>query len=422
MRITVLAAGSRGDVQPFVAVGFALQQAGHEVCLVTNAHFESWIRRYGLKVRPLQWDARAALQTGQGQRMVQSGRFLDTAKYFLQVAPSLFDQLQVESWAACRDAENLFYSIATSCGHSIAEKLGIPSIPGLLHPFIPTRAFPTQVLLANLGGPLNLLTHYLVEHAFWQTVRRPTNTFRRETLGLPPIKFPNTLFSILRKQRTPLLCGLSPTIIARPPDWPNQVYMNGYWFLPSPPGWQPPSDLVDFINSGPPPVYVGFGSMTNQDAAEMSHLVIEALQLSGQRGVLTGGWDSLGQADFGENIFFLNEAPHDWLFPQMAAVVHHGGASTTAAGLRAGVPAVVVPHMQDQPYWGHRLYKMELGPKPIPRRKLTAKKLAKNITLVVRNQTVRARARQMGRKIRAEDGLGRVVELFEQHFSLGRSF
>ncbi len=414
MKFTVLATGSRGDVQPFVAMGFGLQQAGHELCFVTNAHFESWIHSYGLNFRPIHWDAQASLQTEQGQRMVQSGRILDTIKYFMQVAPKLLPQLRAESWEACQDAKNLFYSIS-SCGHDIAEKLKIPSIPGLLHPFIPTRSFPTQVLLINLGGSLNLMTHYLTEQAFWQAIHHSNNTFRQKTLGLAPIRFPDTLFSVLRKQRNPLLCSLSPTVIPRPSDWPKYVHMNGYWFLPASPAWQAPSDLLDFINSGPPPVYVGFGSMANQGAEEMTGLVIKALKLSRQRGVLASGWGSLGAVDFSDDIFFLAETPHDWLFPQMAAVVHHGGAGTTAAGLRAGVPAVVVPHMQDQPYWGQRLYKMGLGPKPIPRRKLTVENLAQNITIAVHNQDIRERTRQVGQKIRAEDGIGRAIEVFEHY-------
>jgi sterol 3beta-glucosyltransferase len=415
MNVTILATGSRGDVQPFVALGFGLQQAGHKVYFATNTHFETWIRSYGLDFRPIRWDAQASLQTEHGQRMVQSGRILDAMKYFLQEVPKFFAPLLAESWEACRDAETLFYSIASPWGHSIAEKLGIPGVPGLLHPFIPTRCFPTQIMLVNLGGPLNLITHYLTEQAFWQVMRTPTNKFRRNTLELMPIRFPETIFSVLRQQEVPLFCSLSPTVIPRPPDWPEYVHIHGYWFLPAPPGWHPPSDLVDFISSGSPPVYVGFGSMTNQESDEMTRLVVKALKLSGQRGILARGWGSLGLEDFSDDVFFLDQVPHAWLFPQMAAVVHHGGAGTTAAGLHAGIPAVVVPHMQDQPYWGQRLYKMGLGPKPISRRKLTAENLAQNITIAVHNQAFQKRARQVGQKIRAEDGVARTVEVLEHY-------
>ncbi|MCL4299115.1 MAG: glycosyltransferase [Anaerolineae bacterium] len=420
MKITILATGSRGDVQPFVAVGFGLQQAGHEVTFVTNAHFETWVHSYGLNVRPVHWNAQAALQSEQGQRMVQSGRILETIRYFLQEAPKHIAQLQLESWAACQDAEILFYSLLSSWGYDIAEKLKIPGILGLLHPLIPTRSFPTQLLRVNLGGPLNLMTHYFTEQAFWQVVRRPTNTFRRQVLGLARLRFPETLFSVLRRQRCPLLCSLSPTVIARPPDWPEWVQMKGYWFLPAPPGWQAPADLVNFIRRGPAPVYVGFGSMTNQAAVAVGRLVVQALQLSGQRGVLVRGWGSLGIGEVADDIFFLDEAPHDWLFPQMVAVVHHGGVGTTAAGLRAGVPAVIVPHMQDQPYWGQRVYDMGVGPRPIPYSQLTAENLAQSITLAVRSQAIRERAEQMGQKIRREDGVGQAIEVFDHYVRPGR--
>lgn len=401
-------------------MGFGLRQAGHEVTFVTNAHFETWAHSYGLNVRPIHWNAQAALQSEQGQRMVQSGRMFEAIKYFLHEVPQYLAQLQLESWGACQDAEFLFYSILSSWGYDIAEKLKIPGIPGLLHPLIPTRSFPTHLLRVNLGGPLNLMTHYLTEQAYWQVVRRPTNTFRRQVLGLDPFRFPETLFTVLRQQRCPLLCSLSPAVIARPPDWPDWVQMKGYWFLPAPPGWQPPADLVNFIQSGPAPVYVGFGSMTNQGAAAMGRLVVKALQLSGQRGVLVRGWGSLGVGEVADDIFCLDEAPHDWLFPQMAAVVHHGGAGTTAAGLRAGVPTVIVPHMQDQPYWGQRVYDMGVGPRPIPYGKLTAENLARSITLAVHSQVIRERAKQVGQKIRGEDGVGQAIEVFEHYVSLRR--
>lgn len=415
MKITILATGSRGDVQPFVAVGFGLQQAGHEVTFVTNAHFETWVCRYGLNFRPVHWNAQTALQSEQGQRMVQSGGILEAIRYFLHEVPQHLAHLQLESWAACQDAEILFYSLLSSWGYDIAEKLKIPGMPGLLHPLIPTRAFPTQLLPVNLGGPLNLMTHYLTEQAFWQVVRRPTNTFRRQVLGLAPLKFPETLFTVLRRQRCPLLCSLSPIVIGRPPDWPDWVQMKGYWFLPAPPGWQPPADLVNFIQNGSAPVYVGFGSMTNPAAAVMGRLVVKALKLSGQRGVLVRGWGSLDMEDASDDIFFLNEVPHDWLFPQMVAIVHHGGAGTTAAALRAGVPGVIVPHMQDQPYWGQRVYDMGVGPRPIPYGKLTVENLAQSITTAVHSQAIRERAKQVGQKIRGEDGVGQAIEAIEHY-------
>lgn len=414
MKITVLAAGSRGDVQPFVAVGFGLQQAGHDVCLVSNAHFETWIRRYGLDFRPVRWDALATLQAEPAQQMIRSGRILALAKYFWQVAPRLIARLQVESWLACQDSDILFYGIQSFWGHAIAEKLDIPGLPGLLHPLIPTRFFPAQVFPVNLGGPLNWVTHYLTEQAFWQIIRRPTNTFRQRTLGLAPISFPGTLFSVLRQQASPLLCSLSPTITPKPPDWPPNVHEYGYWFLPAPPGWEPPPDLVEFITSGPPPVYVGFGSMANQRAEETTHRIVEALRLAGQRGVLAGGWGSLRNTDFSKDIFFVDEVPHDWLFPHLAAVVHHGGAGTTAAGLRAGVPAVVVPHMQDQPYWGRRLWQLGVSPKPLPLRHLTAETLAQCIRIAVYDQSMQARARWVGQKIRTEEGVKRTIKVFDR--------
>jgi sterol 3beta-glucosyltransferase len=225
------------------------------------------------------------------------------------------------------------------------------------------------------------------------------------------------LFSVLRDQKVPVFFALSPTVIRRPADWPEHVHMNGYWFLDSSPGWEPAPGLVDFIQAGPPPVYIGFGSMANQEPKQMAQLVIEALQRCGQRGLLASGWGGLKSGELPGSIFTIDQAPHAWLFPQMAAVVHHGGAGTTAAGLRAGVPGIVIPHMQDQPYWGRRVHDLGVGPAPIPRRKLTAGKLTNAITQAVGDQDIREKARLVGEKIRAEDGLGRTVKLIEAYLS-----
>lgn len=413
-KITMLATGSRGDVQPFVALGYGLRQRGHEICVVSNSHFENWIRRYGLDFRAINWDAQASLQSKDGQGMI-AGRILDTFRYITQESPRIYAQVQKDSWLACQDAENLIYSLISPWGYDIAEALGIPGIPGALHPMFPTKVFPTQFFPFNLGGRLNLLTHNIAEWLLWQIMRKPSKLFRRDILDLPPIGLTNTLFTVLRDQKNPLFCAISPRVIAKPLDWPDYIHMTGYWFLDAPPDWHPSSELVEFIQYGLPPVYIGFGSMANRDAKQMTQFVVEALKISGQRGILASGWGGLDVSERSDDIFFLEETPHDWLFPQMAAVVHHGGAGTTAAGLRAGVPSIIIPHMQDQPYWGRRIHELGVGPKPISRKKVTAEKLANAITQAVHDQDIRQCARELGEQIRTETGIAHTIKLIEAY-------
>jgi UDP:flavonoid glycosyltransferase YjiC (YdhE family) len=190
--------------------------------------------------------------------------------------------------------------------------------------------------------------------------------------------------------------------------------VTGYWFLDPAADWTPPSALVEFLATGPPPVYVGFGSMGNQSPEETADLVVQALLQAGQRGIILSGWSGLRTAEKPDSVFMLDSAPFSWLFPRVAAVVHHGGAGTMAAGLRAGVPSIVVPFFGDQPYWGQRVVELGVGPQPIPRRRLTAERLAKAIQQAVSDQPMRQRATELGARIRAEDGVGRAVAIVEQ--------
>jgi sterol 3beta-glucosyltransferase len=192
------------------------------------------------------------------------------------------------------------------------------------------------------------------------------------------------------------------------------VHVTGYWFLDRKTDWQPPAELVRFLEAGTPPVYVGFGSMSGTKAQERAKIVLEALDQTGQRGLLASGWGGLQAADLPDSVFMLEQVPHDWLFPQVSAVVHHGGAGTTAAGLRAGKPTLIVPFIADQPFWGKVVDEAGLGPQPIPQKKLTATTLSAAIRQMVSEDDMRRRAEAVGEKIRAEDGIGSAVQLISR--------
>jgi sterol 3beta-glucosyltransferase len=199
-----------------------------------------------------------------------------------------------------------------------------------------------------------------------------------------------------------------------PADYPPHVHVTGYWFLDQISNWQPPSDLVGFLEAGVPPVYIGFGSMSGTKAQERANIVLEVLARTGQRGLLASGWGGLKATDLPANVFMLEQAPHDWLFPRVSAVVHHGGAGTTAAGLRAGKPTVMVPFIADQPFWGKLVHELGVGPQPIPQKKLSVMALAEAINITTTDSEIRHRAEAMGEKIRVEDGIGNAVEIINR--------
>jgi sterol 3beta-glucosyltransferase len=213
-----------------------------------------------------------------------------------------------------------------------------------------------------------------------------------------------------------MLSAYSPTVIPHPSDWPAHVHVTGYLFLDGQPDWQPSPELQAFLDAGDPPVSVGFGSMAGRNPEQLAGLVVDALARSGRRGILLTGWGGLRAARVPENVFVVDAAPHSWLFPRMAAVVHHGGAGTTAEGLRAGVPNVIVPFVFDQPFWGARVQTLGLGPQPIPQKKLTADRLAQAIDSVVTDPGMRRRASSCGKAIRAEDGVGNAVAVIRRYF------
>ncbi len=421
-RTIFLATGSRGDVQPFVALAYALAQAGQAPVLVTNACYADWVRSYGLEMRGVDWDPAQALRAQPEWSSLKAWQFPTAARQMQAVLQDVYRRAQRGSWEAVTELAGsshptLVFSVLSPWGYSIAEKLGLPMIAGALHPFTPTRHFPTQLVLKNLGGPLNLFSHALAEQALQFISGADINRFRREVLGLPAVRFPQTLVGLLRHQRTPLLCSLSPTVIPRPPDWPPYVHMDGYWFLPPAPGWQPPSELIHFIESGPPPIYIGFGSMITTQPQQTARICQEALAAAGLRAVVSSGWGALPVISNHDQVLALAgrpeqpDLPHAWLFPRMAAVAHHGGAGTTAAALRAGVPQVVVPYMQDQFYWAQRVQQLGVGPAPLPHSRLTPAALTERLLQATQNPAMRARAQELSAAIQLERGAEQASEL-----------
>ena len=417
MHLTLLTYGSRGDVQPLVALGGGLRQAGHRVRLAAPASFEGFVTGHGLEFAPLPGEPSDLIR-----RLIGRGR--RNPFRALRAAGEQMIRLAAEIMAAVHDAcqgtDAIVHSfLLTVAGHQAARALDVPDLSAQIIPiFTPTSAFPAPMFPPlPLGGRYNRLTHGILNEAFRRFNQLADRELRRRFDGAAErVRWP---FGAQAGRPLPVLYGISPSVVPRPPDWGDNACLTGYWFLAPEAGWQPPADLLRFLEAGPPPVYIGFGSMIVRDAPRIVAVALEALRRSGERGVLPVGWGGLKKADLPEGVFAVDPLPHGWLFPRMAAVVHHGGAGTTAAGLRAGVPSILVPFMGDQFFWARRVAALGVGPPPIPRKELTADRLAYAIRLATTHRPMRGRAAALGERIRTEDGIGRAVSLIERHVRAG---
>jgi len=419
MRITVLAIGSRGDVQPLLALAVGLQKTGrHTIRFAAPDNFESLVREYRLDFYPLGINTHNLIGAKDLTTCLESGRnFLLGSFQALRAIRPMLALLMERTWLSCKDAETIVFSYIGIGAYHVAEKVGVPcymaaSVPGLA----PTRAYsnPDGVFPPlPLGGGYNLLTYFLSRQILQVLTGSFINRWRREKLHLSPIPFGKYPYGQLRGRPMPVLGGYSPLVVLKPSDWGEHIHVTGYWFLDPKSDWQPPAPLVEFLEAGQPPVYVGFGSMANRSPRHTTQIVNDALERSGQRGVLVTGWGGLEKANLSANLYALEAVHHAWLFPRVSAVVHHGGSGTTGAGLRAGVPSVLVPHIGDQPFWAQRVAELGVGPRPIPRRQLTALRLAEAITSAVTDTGIQTRAKSLGEHIRAEDGIGKAVEILE---------
>lgn len=414
MNITIIATGSRGDVQPYIALGKGLSAAGHTVRLATHANFEALVTAHDLDFWLVKGDVQAVAQSAEMRERLQDGNFLAIMSRMAREAERAALDMAEGSLAACHGADLVLGGLGGEyMGMAVAEKLGLPFVPAYLVPFTPTGAFPS-VLAPGLPGWLqgapNRLTHHLTRQIMWQSLRRADRAARERVLELAGAPFWGP-YGSASVRGMPTLVGISPHVVTKPPDWGNDVHLTGYWFLEAEEAWTPPPALRAFLEAGPPPVYIGFGSMSDRHPEETAALVLAAVTRAGQRAVLMVGWGGMRAEDLPASVYMLDAAPHDWLFPRMTAVVHHGGAGTTAAGLRAGVPSLIVPYFGDQPYWGRRVAALGVGPAPIPRKRLTVEKLTAAIETAATDATMRRRAADLGAVIRAEDGVARAAQV-----------
>ena len=409
MKIALLTLGTRGDVQPFIALGKALKSRGHDVVLGAPENFQSWIESHGLTYRSIGVDMQDFVQSLDA-RKVMAGSPFAMARMWRQTIVPLTRRSLDAIWKTARDADVIVYHPKTAGAADVGEATGATLFHAAPFPIFPTKAFPLFVFPGNYGPWLNRLTYKAL--LFSRLVLLPTvNRWRKDMLGLGKA----SLFGVAgtNKGRKPeQLCAVSSAVIpGYPVDDLENIRTTGYWFLDEGQDWRPDSALSAFLENGDPPVYIGFGSMTTGDPARFARIIVEGVRLSGMRAILATGWGAIGEIDVPETICVIRGAPHIELFKHVSAVVHHGGAGTTAAGLRAGLPALVCPLTVDQPFWGRRVFSLGCGPKPQPLKRLRAERFAAGLMKLTQTESYFVRAQQVASAIAEEDGVRLAAEI-----------
>jgi len=418
MRITIIAFGTRGDVQPAVALGKALKAEGHSIRILAGANFKNWIERHGLEAIASQIDIQAVMESELGREWTEKGsNVLMQMRVVKKLLKHTGWQTMTDAWAACRDAEVIISSFTSDIyALSIAEKLDVRQISMPLQPAL----YPTRSGAATMNAPLpdrkSVINRYFgklfLEPFQWRMSGDLVNRFRREVLSLKP----QTRAEYLEKKRHLVTVqAYSRHVVPHAEDWPSTIRTTGFWFLEEQNEWKPSPELNDFLDSGDRPICIGFGSMIGRNLDQVMQTVRDAMRKSGKRAVLLSGWAGVGDTGFGEDIFCVEAAPHEWLYPRVVAAIHHGGAGSTGASLRAGVPTIIIPHLGDQAFWGQRVYSLGAGPRPILRKKLNPRALAAAITDATTNEMMKKKAWDLGSKIRLEDGLGQAVEIIDRY-------
>lgn len=402
MHITILALGSRGDVQPYAVLGGGLKFAGHQVRFITFESFASLVMELGLDFHPIPGDAQAVVADGGANLLGLVKSFSNLARGY---ARSLSDPYLGETDLIINQLPGGLY------GFDLAEKYNLPMMLASVIPLARTGTMPLMGFPDLLLPGYNRLTYSVGEKVLWQMFRSVINEWRTQTLKLPPLPSKG-YFDQLGGRKFPILNGFSEHVVPRPADWSEHVHITGYWFAEEK-RWDPPDDLLRFLDVGKPPIFIGFGSMPIKNPQRTTEIILEALKRSGQRGILHSGWGRLGSISLPENVFKIEYAPYEWLFPRMAMIFHHGGSGTTAYALRSGVPSCAIPFVFDQFYWGKRSADLGVGPQSIPFVKLTVNKLDQAIQAGTYTSKIQQSAADLGKKIRSENGIRAAINLIE---------
>ncbi|SFR06155.1 glycosyltransferase [Poseidonocella sedimentorum] len=408
MHITVLALGSRGDVQPLLALSLGLKARGFAVRFAAPRDFQDWVEGHGLDFFPL--TGRAASFFGGAAGAAMRDRLRDEQafqRFFQDYLGTFLDKLFVACTKACAGTDAILCWSWTRAGPSLAEAFGVPlfvvgATPAL---HLPTSVFanPFQDRRTLVGGPVHNRLSWRKALPFTRIGQPQVDRWRKQSLGLAPLDWRTEL---RRLRRAPHLFGFSPSVLPKPWDWGRHVHVTGYWFLEDTAIYTPPPDLEAFLNEGDPPVAIGFSSQVGGDARKVTRAVVAGLRASGRRGILISGWGGLKGVELTDDMFVIDKVPYGWLLPRVAGMVHQGGAGSVAMALQSGTPSVAVAFGYDQRLWGERIAHLRAGPAPLAAATLTAEQVARAIDAVATDPELKRGALRAADRIAREDGVG----------------
>ncbi|RCH84061.1 Sterol 3-beta-glucosyltransferase, partial [Rhizopus stolonifer] len=421
---TCITIGTRGDVQPYIALCKGLMKEGHRCRIATHDEFKDWIEEHDIEFRTIGGDPSELMRI-----CVENNFFsVNFVVEGLRLFKDWIDELLTLSWKAVQGSDVIIESPSAMIGVHMAEALAVPYFRSFPMPMTRTRSFPHPFATPNhpKGRLYNDMTYVLFDHAIWRAIAGRTNSFRQNVLGIPP-----TSYEKLQVWKIPYLYSFSPSIVPSPLDWLDWIHCTGYWFLDNPQtGWTPDPPLKSFIEAqdSRPIVYIGFGSIIVSDPVEMTRIIVESVLLSNVRAIVSRGWSSRLQKGIkveddmlthhADTILSVHSVPHDWLFPKIRAVIHHGGAGTTAAGLRAGRPTIIKPFFADQFFWGERVQEMGIG-RCI--KQLTVESLSAALRVVSTDEHMLKIANRVGEKIRSETGVETAIQCIYRDMELAKA-
>ena len=421
MKITLITNGSRGDVEPYVALAEGLRDSGHVVTIATEARYEPFILERGLNFFSIPGDTYAAINSPEGHKALNKKN--NTGSFFNHLtnasAPMATDII-LKCLEACKNADHIICThFSLHSAYFLSQQLGIPYTMASVIPMVrcATGEFhnmmfppPPEWLPAFIRKPYNSFSHNTVNDLWWKSYKSLYTHAWKKACGL-------TLSTTdpLKTAWAPLsLFGFSQYMLQRPSNWRPHQHVCGYWFLKENSNWNPSADLETFIHEGSQPIYIGFGSMNNSmlKNGEVEKLMLDTVAATKQRAVILAQGLNFEQGKIADNIFATGPVPFKYLFPKMRLLVHHGGAGTTALGLQAGIPSVLTPLIVDQRFWSWRVEKLNVGPAPLHWHTLTAAKLSNAINTWADDQPAKNRAVELGKKLDQETGVENTVKIF----------
>jgi len=400
--ITILCAGSRGDFQPYIALAQQLKKLGKDVRITASKSFEGFIRGYGIDVYPIDADIQSL---NVDPKLLKDASSADNPLKMLLAFNKMKDYsiyMVNDYYTACEGSELIIYHPGCTIGYFAAQKFGIPSVLASPFPMHRTKEYLSVVMYGKTNSNVlnKKISYAMIQGMLWMASKSSVKGFWKKHFGTVPDNF-GCPFEKHKDKNHPVIVSCSNFVFKRPEDWNENIHQSGYWFIEEPCEYSASDELAAFLDAGEKPVYIGFGSMTSLEKDDgLAEMASEAIIKSGRRGIICG---IKKPKNLPKNIIAIDSIPHSWLFERVSAVCHHGGAGTTAAGFKAGVPSIIVPFSNDQFAWAHRAYELGVGAKPIPKKKLSANKLADAIRFTL-NDKIIANAETLGKNIATENG------------------